>query len=436
MEYLNKIKFFLKSNKLTEAKTITLEALQKYPNHLNLLIIATDVYRAIGNREKSLEYAELLITHYPENWLGYARASQDLISIKRFEEAQIKVNEGLKRIPNHLNLLTIATDVYRAIGNREKSLEYSELLITHYPENWLGYARASQDKLSLGQFNTSEYKLKLESCQPPTDKKMLKLLNNIYSGDNSIKKDLWIHSYKSVNQKIVNNGNVISASWQPFQYWSQGDPPDQIKIITSLWNEIFSCIGIAPIKLFDKTKALQYIEQNCPELITSFKTAFHYAVEADIFRIAYAQKKNCIWLDSDLYPKINTKNSLKLLLAEKKVTLLFRWMQPAITNAFFIAPSSSLFFKNLINSVKDTDFNSLPKTTKTIFTTFGPWQYGEVLNKFIEANLPTSKLLLEDENWNIKNFNFVNDHNFVNMGPPFKLDYKMTKASWQNYVNG
>ena len=91
--------------------------------------------------------------------------------------------------------------------------------------------------------------------------------------------------------------------------------------------------------------------------------------------------------------------------------------------------------KNLLNSVKHTDFTSLPKTSETIFKTFGPWQYNEVLNKFIEANLPTSELLLEDQNWNIKNFSFVNDHNFVHMGPPFKLDYKMTNAYWLNYVD-
>ena len=58
---LNTIQNSLKSQNLPNAKKEIKYVLQIYPNYLNLLIIATDVYRASGNREKSLEYAELII---------------------------------------------------------------------------------------------------------------------------------------------------------------------------------------------------------------------------------------------------------------------------------------------------------------------------------------------------------------------------------------
>ena len=82
---------------------------------------------------KSLEYSELLITHHPDKWQGYGRAAQDLVALKRFEKAQERIQAGLEELPNQLNLLTIATDVYRASGDREKSLEYSVKVVSSIP---------------------------------------------------------------------------------------------------------------------------------------------------------------------------------------------------------------------------------------------------------------------------------------------------------------
>ena len=68
---------------------------------------------------------------------------------------------------------------------------------------------------------------------------------------------------------------------------------------------------------FTKDSALAYIKNHCPELVISFTTAFHYAIEADVFRVAYAQKNDCIWLDSDLYPQRYTKHLLQAIAMQK-----------------------------------------------------------------------------------------------------------------------
>ena len=84
--FADKIKKLLKSKDLSAAKEELAIGLEKLPNQVNLLTIATDVFRASNDREKSLEYAELLITHHPDNWNGYGRAAQELVALKRFEE--------------------------------------------------------------------------------------------------------------------------------------------------------------------------------------------------------------------------------------------------------------------------------------------------------------------------------------------------------------
>ena len=113
-------------------------------------------------------------------------------------------------------------------------------------------------------------------------------------------------------KKLQLNQNISKIDWLPFQYWSQEKQPYDVKKVTDKWNSLLKSLGIRTIKVFDKNMAYKYINENCPELLISFKTAFHYAVEADIFRAVFAKYNNCIWLDSDIYPTIYTKNILKI----------------------------------------------------------------------------------------------------------------------------
>nr|WP_115094842.1 hypothetical protein [Synechococcus sp. UW106] len=188
--FAKKIRKLLKSKNLSAAKEELAIGLEKAPNQVNLLTIATNVYRASGNREKSLEYAELLITHHPDNWNGYRLAAQDLVALKRFEQAQDKIKAGLEKIPNQVNLLKTATDVYRASGNREKSLEYSELLITHHPENWNGYGRAAQDLAALKRFEQAREKIQAGLEKIPNQPKLLIIAADIYFDNGNLEKSL------------------------------------------------------------------------------------------------------------------------------------------------------------------------------------------------------------------------------------------------------
>lgn len=155
------IKTLLIAKSLKEARDEIQVALERFPAKLDLLVVATDVYRALGEPEKSLKYAELIVIHYPERWNGYVRASQDLIALKRFDAARKKIQTGLEKIPNQLNLLTIAANLCRASGDRETALKYAELLIAHHPENWSGYGRAAQDLFYLNRVKAAHQKIRL-----------------------------------------------------------------------------------------------------------------------------------------------------------------------------------------------------------------------------------------------------------------------------------
>jgi len=56
--------------------TVT-KALEHFPDNVNILVLANDVYRAAGNFSKSAFFAQLLIDSHPSNWVGFARFAQD-----------------------------------------------------------------------------------------------------------------------------------------------------------------------------------------------------------------------------------------------------------------------------------------------------------------------------------------------------------------------
>ena len=214
--HVNKIIELLSSKNPEAAKVELATGLEKYPNHLKVLIVATDAYRASSNREKSLEYSKLLITHHPDNWNGYARAAQDLVALKRFKEAQEQVQAGLEKIPNQVNLLVTAADVYRASGNRAKSLEYSELLITHHPDNWNGYARAAQDLVVLKNFDEAIKKINLS--KKITNHTTLSTIENDIKNDMNNLDTLFAQSNishpKSTSKSTYYKKNMIGSNSQ------------------------------------------------------------------------------------------------------------------------------------------------------------------------------------------------------------------------------
>ena len=188
--FADKTRLLFNSKKFSDAGKEVKAGLEQYPNQAHLLTLASDVYRAWGDYEKSLYYAELLITYNPEKWNGYGRAIKVLIALKRFEEAQEKIKLGLEKCPNQFNLLTIISDIYHSSKDHQKSLEYAELLITHHEEKWIGYGRAAQDLIVLKRVEEAQEKIKLGLAKFPNQVKLLTIASNVYRASNDHEKSL------------------------------------------------------------------------------------------------------------------------------------------------------------------------------------------------------------------------------------------------------
>ena len=103
-----------------------LNGLDNLPNQINLLAVANDCYRLCNDRSRSLEYAELLIKYHPENLNGHVRAIRDLIALKLFEEAKVKVFDALERFPGNSSLLKYLAYVNSFLGVSVKVLGDTE----------------------------------------------------------------------------------------------------------------------------------------------------------------------------------------------------------------------------------------------------------------------------------------------------------------------
>ncbi len=112
----------LNSRRISKAQARIREGLEKYPEQINLLCIAKDVFRLSVDYWKSLECAEKLIDHHPGDWNGYGRAAQDLVALMRFDQAEQKIKKGLQKLPNEIILLKAFHYILAFLGKPETSI--------------------------------------------------------------------------------------------------------------------------------------------------------------------------------------------------------------------------------------------------------------------------------------------------------------------------
>ena len=165
MDVLEKIlagvKVSLAAGDFPEAIKGVQKGLELFPDQFSLLIAATDVYRACGDREKSLHYSGILLSRYPEKSPGYIRMVQDLVVLKRFQAARTHLSDAEKRFTDNLKLLVAGTEVSRALDDRDQSLVYSERLLACYPDSVSGYIRSAQDLLAIKKIRKARRRIQL-----------------------------------------------------------------------------------------------------------------------------------------------------------------------------------------------------------------------------------------------------------------------------------
>jgi hypothetical protein len=221
------------------------------------------------------------------------------------------------------------------------------------------------------------------------------------------------------------------------QYWSQGSPPDDVQIVSDNWKMLLETERLGRVELFDRKSALGWIEDNAPEFVGQFSAAFHYAMESDIFRLAYASRRPCIYMDIDSWPLEHSAAILRFAIEKSATMLYLRAHRPTILNGFFVSTPESPFFRRLIDECLAIDLGSMPKNYLTLEATFGPTRYGKVFGDFVQSSRNASaSIVSEVPGCSVVSLEgsevyFAHEAAVASVRPPFPLGYKATDGYWK-----
>ncbi len=353
--------------------------------------------------------------------------------------------------------LVALSDIYRVTGNRKRSLKLSRIIVKRFPRDKLGYLRAVEDSVALGRESRV--------------RKISAVFKKRFPGSNSLwglRTDLSLQFLESTAKKPFLDAWHLSLCWtdprarglpvqyqqpdfrrglaarflapsrlgvQPFQYWSQSDIPEDVARLSQEWNAVLKDCGLPPVALFSKPAAADWIAANASEFLISFNTAFNYAVESDVFRVAFASRLSCLYIDADMPPHPWSARTLKSVLREAGSVLYLRRSRPMLGSCFFLARKGCPFFKSLAESCRGIDFGHLPRNKETVYTTFG-------VDKFMSALLdllgeyPFREISNIDPGlvrikWHGFSIALVNEASIAPASQA-NLAYKVTTASWHN----
>ena len=195
-----------------EAEEVINLGLKKIPNQINLISLLATLYRRCGKAEKSIEYSKKVIEISPENIGNYGQVARDLCLLKRFEEAQKQINDGLSKFPNNRYLLTIASDIYRTSGHYKEALQFSEQLAEKHPEHLKSYTRVAQNLISLELHEQAKEKISKGLAKFPEHPELIKI-NKLIERLIMVKKKSLAARQKASNKNIFQRiYNILSAA--------------------------------------------------------------------------------------------------------------------------------------------------------------------------------------------------------------------------------
>ena len=178
-----------------------------------------------------------MIKNHPDNWRGYFGSAQDFRFLKQFDKAIEVIKKGLERFPNQLNLLTSASDIFRASGDRKQSLLYANLLIKHHPDNCSGYLASAQDFQFFKQFDKAIEVINLGIKNLKENKFLFEIASNLYRENNQFMESL------SISKKMV---KLNQDDW----YWNERLSTDYL------------LTGSEEERMIYLKKALSYVTKN------------------------------------------------------------------------------------------------------------------------------------------------------------------------------
>lgn len=424
----------------------------------DLLRASRDLWRTMGDGTTSLSFAKRIEKNKSSTAHDWCQLVELLLVQSMPRKAERCVTTALNRFPTDKQILTLASDVCRLRGKRRRSLAYARLLTQRHPFSWRGYARGIEELYLLQR--PAEARQLVEQAQAAM--KSTELVNRLTAGMRMEVSERWLGNHRT--RQLMRAWHACQV-WhdsfgvemplpmrvpgvpsiglpkpsplvppQPIQYWSQGEPPADVQSLSKSWNVLLTELGLEPIQLFNRSSARDWIVEYTPEFASPFDTAFHVAVEADVFRLAYASIYDCLYLDADLTPEFSSKATLRVLLESPGSTLYIRTERPTLSNCFFLARNKCPLFALAARSGVHIDFQKHRKNRNTVMNTFGPDKYSYCLRHLCatsQERIRVAQLAPGVVNLHTKSFNLnlVNDQ-VISAPNPAKLNYKQTENHW------
>jgi tetratricopeptide (TPR) repeat protein len=124
------IGFHVSNKDLTSAESELKVLLDKKDKNFSTLSFAGDTYMALGKKEKALEIFRQLEKENPDLPLGYIKTAQYYIDARNIDKAAASLENGRKRIPGSVDILTNLVKVYTARKEYPKAIAICNQQIT------------------------------------------------------------------------------------------------------------------------------------------------------------------------------------------------------------------------------------------------------------------------------------------------------------------
>lgn len=429
----------LESGHPREATDYALRLSAFEPNHAGNQISLIHCCLAGGEFGRALEHADRLVAQHPREVDGPLLQAQALVALHRVPEALNGLDRAIQAEPKSAKLLRTARTIAYQNGRFESVIEYSRRLLDIAPEEEATHVFLVQAYIALGRIEEAEAHLK----EYGSNKKFRLLGKSSFHLRHSRQVEETVPAFVRAWRAALDNiapPNVTSsrnsAQALMIQYWSQGELPHDVALVHKSWRDLFDREQLGRVELFDRNSAAAWITAHAPEFSSVFAQSFHYAMESDIFRIAYASKRQCVYMDIDSWPLQDSAAIIRFATRAAGTMLYCRSYRPWVVNGSFVSTPDSAFIRELVSQTLTLRLEDLPKNHETIELSFGPTRYNMVLTDLLKrrpdakvgkAGAPgCSSLALENEK-----LYFTHEAALASVKPPFSLGYKATDDYWK-----
>jgi tetratricopeptide (TPR) repeat protein len=433
----------LEHGTVAEAETYALTLSAVAPEDQKNRLFLTGAFLTSGEFAEALEYADALVTDFPSDVSALMLRAKALVALHRVDEALQSLRAALARHSEDPRLLNLLRSIAYQNGRFDEAVDYASRLAQRSTSS---NHKAFLVHALMAARRFAEVEQVVGPCKERPERGVLRKEHQHYWHFRKLQETA--PAFATAWELALSNG--IDSFHPPssagddlnatmIQYWSQGTLPGDVRIVFQNWQALCERERIGTVDLFDRDSAGAWIHENAPEFTTSFSKAFHYAMESDIFRIAYASKRPCIYMDIDSWPLERTADILKFAVRSNETMLYVRSYRAAIVNGFFVSNPDCPFIKRLVEQSLTIDVGALPKDYVELEGAFGPSRYSKVFMELLSEDSGALAEKVEEvpgcSSVSIRGRRtlFAHEAAVASVRPPFPLNYKATEDYWKYY---